>query len=115
MSYNNGGYNNRNGGSYGGGYGGGGSRGGRDGYSGGGRGGGYGGGDRDQGGYRGGRFSGGGGRGGGRFNDAPRQELTAPQWDLEQLPKFEKISIQNIQMLLPDLIETLNNLEKKMK
>ena len=40
---------------------------------------------------------------------------TAPQWDLEQLPKFEKISIQNIQMLLPDLIETLNNLEKKMK
>ena len=77
-------------------------------------GGGYGGGDRDQGGYRGGRFSG-GGRGGGRFNDAPRQELTAPQWDLEQLPKFEKISIQNIQMLLPDLIETLNNLEKKMK
>lgn len=114
MSYNNGGYNNRNGGSYGGGYGGGGSRGGRDGYSGGGRGGGYGGGDRDQGGYRGGRFSG-GGRGGGRFNDAPRKELTAPQWDLEQLPKFEKISIQNIQMLLPDLIETLNNLEKKMK
>lgn len=90
MSYNNGGYNNRNGGSYGGGYGGGSSRGGRDGYSGGGRGGGYGGGDRDQGGYRGGRFSGGGGRGGGRFNDAPRQELTAPQWDLEQLPKFEK-------------------------
>ncbi|RCK59601.1 ATP-dependent RNA helicase DBP2 [Candida viswanathii] len=65
---------------------------------GGGRDGGYGGGGGGYGGGRGGRGYGGGGRdggygggrGGGRFNDAPRQELTAPQWDLESLPRFEK-------------------------
>ncbi|KAI5966834.1 DBP2 [Candida pseudojiufengensis] len=75
MSYNN----NNNSGGY---------RGGAGGYSNGGYGGSRGG---SRGGYGGGSRDGGyGGRGGGRFNDQPRAELQAPQWDLENLPKFEK-------------------------
>ncbi|CAI5756008.1 unnamed protein product [Candida verbasci] len=86
MSYNNGGYNNNRGsGGYNDRGASGGFRGGRDNYNNGSSRGG-----RDSG-FRGGGFRGGrdGGYGGGRFQDS-KQELTVPEWDLENLPKFEK-------------------------